>query len=71
MADLTTEEKQELLLDLKRSLAMGALRVRAGDRDITYRSREDMKRIIADLEAELDPPTRPASSARLISFHRG
>lgn len=71
MADLTIEEKQELLLDLKRALAMGARRVRAGDRDIEYRSREDMKRIIADLEAELDPPTRPASSARLISFHRG
>lgn len=71
MADLTIEEKQDLLADLKRSFLLGALRVKAGDRDITYRSREEMKRIIDDLEAELDPGARPSSSARLISFHRG
>lgn len=71
MADLTVEEKRELLADLKRSYLLGAFRVRAGDRDITYRSREEMKRIIDDLEAELNPTARPSSAARLISFHRG
>lgn len=69
--DLTPEEKQSLLRELKEAYFLGALRVRFRERDVTYRSRAEMKAIIDELTNEVAPS--PARSTRVIvtSFNRG
>jgi hypothetical protein len=53
------EELHQLRADLVSALAMGALRVKAGDRDITYRSVDDMKAALAFVDAQLGNTPKP------------
>ena len=53
MSDLTLEEKQQLLRDLKIARYTGARRIKFRERDVTYRTDEDLRRAIADLEDEI------------------
>lgn len=53
MPALDTAELEQLRADLIRALSMGALRVRAGDRDITYRSTDAMRATLAFVEAAI------------------
>lgn len=69
--DLTPEEKQLLLRELREAYFSGAQRIRFRERDVTFRSREEMKAIIDELTNEVAPS--PARSQRVIltSFNRG
>jgi hypothetical protein len=58
MSDLTTEEKQELLRELREARYSGVLRVKFRERDVTYRSDAELKKAIQDLEGEVEPKTR-------------
>jgi hypothetical protein len=51
MADRTTIEAR--IADLEASIATGALRVRTGERDVTFRSVEEMRATVTDLRAQL------------------
>lgn len=66
----TPEEKRELLRDLKEAYYLGATRVKFRERDVSYRNRADMKAIIDELEAELNPNRRRKKSI-LTTFGRG
>lgn len=67
---LTTAEKQELLRDLKEAYFSGVTRVRFRERDVIYRSREEMKAIIDDLQQEmLGSPRR--QQVVMTTFGRG
>lgn len=66
----TPEEKRELLRDLKEAYYLGATRVKFRERDVSYRKREEMKAIIDELEAELNPQRRRRQSI-LTTFGRG
>ena len=48
----------EHLAALKQALASGALRVRSGDQDITYRSIAELREAIATVDAALSPAAR-------------
>jgi hypothetical protein len=54
--EVTTKQ----LIELKRAYATGALRVRFGDTDITYKSEAEMRRTIERLERELGLLTKPS-----------
>ncbi len=41
------------LENLRKSYALGALRVKTGDKDVTYRSRAEMAAVIAEIESAL------------------
>lgn len=58
MSELTTEEKQELLRELREARYSGVLRVKFRERDVTYRSDAELKKAISDLEAELNPKSK-------------
>jgi hypothetical protein len=45
--------KEEQLKELRRAYATGALRVKFGETDVTYRSEQAMKRVIENLERDL------------------
>lgn len=66
---LTPEEKGALLRDLKEAYYLGAKRVRFRERDVTYRSREEMKAIIDELEGE--QRARKRKHVILTTFNRG
>lgn len=66
----TPEEKFSFLRDLKSAYYFGATRVKFRERDVSYRSREDMKAIIDQLEAEVFPKKRRSRSV-LSTFRRG
>jgi hypothetical protein len=55
MSEFTTEEKQELLRELREARYSGVLRVKFRERDVTYRSDAELKKAIKDLEKELNP----------------
>ncbi|TAA54624.1 phage head-tail joining protein [Shinella sp. JR1-6] len=63
------EERASLLRDLKEAYFLGALRVRFRERDVTYRSRAEMRQIIADLEGAV--ATAPQRNIILTTFSRG
>lgn len=67
---ISLEEKQALLRDLREAYYLGASRVRFRERDVTYRSRAEMKAIIDELAAELDPQ-RKRKQVILTTFSRG
>lgn len=69
--DLTPEEKLVLLRELREAYFSGAQRIRFRERDVTFRTREEMKAIIDELTDEVAPS--PARSRRVImtSFNRG
>jgi len=52
--------------DLKRAIATGALRVEytneGGGKKTEFRSLQEMKEILADMEREVNPPTTSVSS---------
>ncbi len=53
-------EKLEMLNELKEARFTGAKRIRHRDRDVIYRTDDEMRRQIADLEKELGlRPARP------------
>ncbi|MDR6954133.1 hypothetical protein J2X65_003501 [Ancylobacter sp. 3268] len=67
---LSPADKRELLRDLTEAYYLGATRVRFRERDVTYRSIEEMKAIITDLEAAIaGKPKRP--QVVLTTFRRG
>lgn len=53
MPALDPAELEEMRADLIRALSIGALRVRAGDRDVTYRSEAAMRATLAFVEAAI------------------
>ena len=55
----STEELHQFRADLISALAMGALRVKAGDRDITYRSVEEMKAALSFIDQQLGNTPKP------------
>lgn len=66
---LSLTEKQDLLKDLKAAYYTGAYRIKFRERDVTYRSAEDMRRIITELEQELG--SSPRRRVILTTFRRG
>lgn len=65
----TPDERAEFLRDLKEAYYTGAVRVRFRERDVTYRSREEMKAIIDELEGVVSPRIR--RNVILTTFARG
>lgn len=53
LSDLTVEEMRALLKDLKTARYSGAKRVRFRERDVTYRTDEEMARAITALENDI------------------
>ena len=70
---LTLEEKQKLLRELKEVQWTGAYRVRFADRDVTYRSHEELRAAIGSLEAEIrsSSPARRLPAFVLASYSSG
>lgn len=66
----TPEEKLAFLRDLKEAYYLGATRVKFRERDVSYRNRADMKAIIDELEAEVNPQRRRKHTI-LTTFSRG
>ena len=66
----TPEEKAAFLRDLKEAYWLGATRVKFRERDVSYRNRADMKAIIDELEAEVNPQRRRKHTI-LTTFGRG
>jgi hypothetical protein len=50
---------------LRSALALGALKVRRGDEEVTYRSQEDMRRQLAIMEADVAGSSRGPRIRRL------
>lgn len=69
VSDLTTEERSQLLRDLKIARFSGAKRVKFRERDVTYRTDDEMKAAIEALEAEITPSKRRRTS--VASFSSG
>ena len=68
---LTELEKRELLKELKQAIYTGAKRIKFNERDVIYRTMEEMNQIIDRLESELEPSSRRRSRSRLTSFGSG
>lgn len=66
---LTAEEKQEFIRDLSEAYYSGAQRVRFRDRDVTYRSRDEMKATLDELINSGRPKRR--KHFVLTTFGRG
>lgn len=56
---------------LKKAIATGALRVRFADREVTYRSLDEMRTALRLVERELTPRTLAPRRARAIRFLTG
>lgn len=57
---------------LKEAIATGATKVRYRDREVDYRSLDEMKRILRDMEAEIDadagiPAPRRSRQVRFVT----
>lgn len=50
---------QSQIDSLKKAIASGVLTVRHGDTSTTFRSIGEMRRALADMEAEVNPTTQP------------
>jgi len=50
------------LIDIEKAIATGAMRVKYEDRDVTYRSLEEMSRVRKEIKDCLNPPTDPGAS---------
>ena len=64
-SSFTVEQYQALVS----AVAQGALTVKYGDKEVTYRSLDEMIRVKALMEAELGAKTRP--DRRLGDFYTG
>lgn len=67
---LSDTEKQELLTELERAKYSGTLRVRFRDRDVTYRSLEELDKVIDDLKDQISAPAKK-KNVIFTSFGRG
>lgn len=54
---------------LKSAIALGATTVKYSDKEITYRSLSDMKRILNDMESDLG--ITHANRRKLVEYDRG
>lgn len=61
----TTEQRDAL----KAAIARGVTRLRMGNEEVQYRSLDEMRRILADMDAELAPAA--ATRRHYPSFTRG
>lgn len=69
---ISLEEKQTLLKELKLAIYTGALRVRFRERDVIYRSLEEMRQIAQTLEDEILASSGKAKKrVGLASFDSG
>ena len=66
---LTIEERRALLKEIKEAYFSGALKVKFREREVIYRSREEMLGIISDLENDVTPRRR--KNVILTTFSRG
>jgi hypothetical protein len=66
-SDLTLEEKQQLLRDLKTARFSGAKRIRFRERDVTYRTDEELRKAIEDLEGEIGNKQRRRATVAAFS----
>jgi hypothetical protein len=41
------------IAEIEEAIALGALRVKTGERDVTFRSLEEMRSVLSDLQGEL------------------
>lgn len=55
---------------LKAAIAQGALRVRYGDKEVEYRSVEQMEKILSSMEVELGIK-KPGLRKKYVSFSKG
>lgn len=55
---------------LKKAIAQGAQRVRFGDRDVEYRSLEEMRQTLALIDAEIDTAAG-VKRVRQVRFYTG
>lgn len=67
--NLSPEEKQEFLRDLSEAYYSGAQRVRFRERDVTYRSKAEMKEVLDELTASVRGKRR--KHAIFTTFSRG
>ena len=68
---ITEAEKRLLLKELKEALFTGAKRITFRERDVIYRTLEEMNQIVERLENELAPSSRRKRRSRLTSFDSG
>lgn len=66
---LTPEERQEFLRDLSEAYYSGAQRVRFRERDVTYRTQAEMKKVLDDLIGQTTGRRRKHTI--LTTFGRG
>lgn len=66
---LTPEERQEFLRDLSEAYYSGVQRVRFRERDVTYRSLAEMKKVLDDLIGQTTGKRR--KRIILTTFSRG
>jgi len=55
---------------LKNAIAEGALTVKYADKEVTYRSLDEMRKILDMMESEVSPTTKPAKR-RFAEFDKG
>lgn len=67
MANYTAAE----LAALRAAMASGALRVKYADKDVTYRSLEEMVQLERTMTADITPPATTAIACTFGSFSKG
>jgi hypothetical protein len=56
---------------LKAAIAQGALTVKYSDKEVTYRSLDEMMRIAKIMDKEVNPPASNTSTRRYAEFSKG
>jgi hypothetical protein len=67
MANYTAAE----LAALRAAMASGALRVKYADKDITYRSLDEMIRLEETMTSDISPPATAATACTYGTFSKG
>ncbi len=69
MAQYTTAQRDAL----REAIALGALRVKYRDREVTYRDLDEMRRLLREIEADIakDQGLQPRRRARQVRFVTG
>lgn len=57
--------------EIKRAMATGALRASFADREVEYRSLDEMQRQLAEMEREVNASAGTGTSYRLASTSKG
>jgi hypothetical protein len=63
----TTDQYNQLVA----AISQGAMTVKYADKEVTYRSLDDMYRIKRDMELELKVGSSPRSTRRYVQFSKG